>query len=54
MGKIEEILQSNLKPKEKQTKLVDAVCNGKIKDKPWSGHLSNLPMERRSPLKLAD
>jgi hypothetical protein len=33
MGKIEEILQSNLKPKEKQTTLVDAVCNGKIKDK---------------------
>ncbi len=33
MGKIEEILQSDLKPKEKQAKLVEAVCNGKIKDK---------------------
>ena len=33
MGKIEEILQSNLKPKEKQTKLVEAVCSRKIKDK---------------------
>ncbi|MBI2548994.1 hypothetical protein HYW21_06605 [Candidatus Woesearchaeota archaeon] len=33
MGKIEEILHSNLKPKEKQTKLVEAVCQGKIKDK---------------------
>ena len=33
MSKIEEILHSNLKPKEKQTKLVKAVCNGKIPDK---------------------
>lgn len=33
MGKIEEILHSNLKPKEKQTKLVETVCNGKIQDK---------------------
>jgi hypothetical protein len=33
MGEIEDILQSNLKPKEKQTKLVDAVCNGKINNK---------------------
>ncbi len=33
MSKIEEILHSNLKPKEKQTKLVETVCNGKIQDK---------------------
>ena len=33
MDKIEEILHSNLKPKEKQTKLVEAVCNGKIQNK---------------------
>jgi hypothetical protein len=33
MGKIEEILHSNLKPKEKKTKLVETVCNGKIQDK---------------------
>lgn len=33
MGKIEEILHSNLKPKDKQTKLVETVCNGKIQDK---------------------
>jgi hypothetical protein len=33
MGKIEEILQSDLKPKEKQTKLVEALCGGKTKGK---------------------
>jgi len=33
MGKIDEILQSNLKPKEKQSKLVEAVCSSKIKDR---------------------
>jgi hypothetical protein len=33
MGKIEEILQSDLKPKEKQAKLVETLCNGKIKHK---------------------
>ena len=33
MGKIEEILQSDLKPKEKQIKLVETLCNGKIKSK---------------------
>jgi hypothetical protein len=33
MGKIEEILHSNLKPKEKQTKLVEAICSGKIQNK---------------------
>lgn len=33
MGIIEGILESGLKPKEKQTTLVDAVCNGKIKAK---------------------
>jgi hypothetical protein len=30
MKKIDEILRSNLKPKEKQTTLVNAVCNGDI------------------------
>ena len=29
---IEDILKSTIKPKEKQLKLVEAVCNGKIKD----------------------
>jgi hypothetical protein len=33
MVKIKEILQSKLKPKEKQTKLVEAVCSSKIKDR---------------------
>ncbi len=33
MSKIKEILQSDLKPKEKQTELVEDLCNGKIKDK---------------------
>jgi len=33
MVKINDILQLNLKPKEKQTKLVEAICNSKIKDK---------------------
>jgi hypothetical protein len=30
---IEDILKSKIKPKEKQLKLVEAVCNGKINDK---------------------
>ena len=30
---IEDILKSKIKPKEKQLKLIEAVCNGKIKDK---------------------
>jgi hypothetical protein len=30
MGKIEEILRSGMKPKEKQVQLVEAVCNNKI------------------------
>lgn len=33
MNKINEILLSNSKPKEKQTRLVNAVCNGEITDK---------------------
>ncbi len=32
MNKIEEILRSNLKPKEIQIKLVETLCHGKIKD----------------------
>lgn len=28
MGSIQEILQSKLKPKEKQAKLTEAVCSG--------------------------
>jgi hypothetical protein len=31
MNTIEKILRSSAKPKEKQTALVEAVCNGKIK-----------------------
>ena len=30
MGRIEDILQSSLKPKEKQVRLVETVCDGKI------------------------
>jgi hypothetical protein len=30
---IEDILKSKIKLKEKQLKLIEAVCNGKIKDK---------------------
>ena len=33
MVKINDILKLKLKPKEKQTKLVEAICNSKIKDK---------------------
>lgn len=33
MGNIENILQSNFKPKEKQLKLVEALCSGAIADK---------------------
>ncbi|VVB62241.1 Uncharacterised protein [uncultured archaeon] len=33
MKKIEEILKSKIKPKEKQLKLVEVVCNDKINDK---------------------
>lgn len=33
MSKIEEILQSKIKPKEKQTKLVEAVVSGKVSAK---------------------
>lgn len=33
MSIIEEILHSNLKPKEKQTQLVEGICTGKIKGK---------------------
>lgn len=33
MGKLEDILRSNHKPKEILDKLVDAVCHGRIKDK---------------------
>ena len=33
MSKIQEILQSEIKPKEKQTKLVEAVCQKKISAK---------------------
>jgi hypothetical protein len=43
MGKIEEILHSNLKPKEKQTKLVETVCNGKIQDKEFIKFFKSAP-----------
>ncbi len=33
MYKIEEILQSNIKPKEKQIKLVEAVCQKKVSER---------------------
>lgn len=33
MGKIEYILQSDLRPKEKQAKLAESICNGKIEAK---------------------
>ena len=43
MDKIEVILQSNLKPKEKQAKLVEAICNGKIKDKEFIEFFKSAP-----------
>jgi len=33
MGSIEAVLRSNLKPKEKQAKLTEAVCSGVVSDK---------------------
>lgn len=43
MSIIEEILQSDLKPKEKQTKLVEAVNSGKVKIKEFIDFFKTAP-----------
>ncbi len=43
MSKIEEILQSKIKPKEKQTKLVEAVCQKKIPAKEFIEYFVSAP-----------